>query len=662
MNLVEFTKIFPDSMFRQLPKWVDADIDLEGYKKSKAPINSKILSYDDIKDYDGRLGWIVPDGYVVVDIDNVIDSGKVFDILTNKKINFSLFTTRNGGHFIFKDSENKVAQVSDGTKCALGIKIDTRVANKGYIVLPHNDPDRKVSILTSKIDKIPIYLEPQRKVKPETVPDFLALKEGGRNTALFEHAKKLVDFTSMNNDEISDSIRIINNYLLSEPIGEGELKKTVLRDDVLTKKTTSKNKKDDDSLSPAEIANQIINDNIVITHNKDIYFYIGTHYKKQRDQEDIERLIITQYDPTLSAHGRQETLKFIKLKTLVAPDQVNKHWNEINVKNGILNISEKKLYPHDPNKLNTIYLPYEYKKESPDVYSKAIDSFFNIISNGNADKLAYLYEIVGNCLLKKNIFHKFFVIVGEGGTGKSTLLNLITNLLGQHNVSYLTMQDLQDPFKPWEVRGKLANLGDDLPDKPLNETDILKKLTTGEIITFNKKHGDHSAERFFGKLIFTANKYPIIKDKTSGMHRRIKLLDLGVSFTETGKDDPFFMSSLTTIDYEYLLLKSVDAIHNALKRKKFSPYSDELVHLAEYKELQSSAIAYLHDEDVLISDLHGKPIRDVYHSYVEYCKDIRRTPLMQKNFAEDVILEYPELAVKNTTFGNGKQKRRFIRK
>jgi hypothetical protein len=48
--------------------------------------------------------------------------------------------SKHGGHFIFKNDKN----YGQGTKLAtaIGLTIDTRSQEKGYIILPYNDPDR----------------------------------------------------------------------------------------------------------------------------------------------------------------------------------------------------------------------------------------------------------------------------------------------------------------------------------------------------------------------------------------------------------------------------------------------------------------------------------------------------------------------------------------
>ena len=73
-----------------------------------------------------------------------------------KNANFAYMKGMKGGHFIFKNDRD----VGNGAKymTSLGITIDTRAKEKGYIILPHNDPVRQWGTITNEVDPIPFLL------------------------------------------------------------------------------------------------------------------------------------------------------------------------------------------------------------------------------------------------------------------------------------------------------------------------------------------------------------------------------------------------------------------------------------------------------------------------------------------------------------------------
>lgn len=62
----------------------------------------------------------------------------------------------------------------------------------------------------------------------------------------------------------------------------------------------------------------------------------------------------------------------------------------------------------------------------------------------------------------------------NGSNGKSTLLNMITRLLGRENASFLSLQDTAERFRLIEVYGKAANIGDDIPNSYLPDSSVFK--------------------------------------------------------------------------------------------------------------------------------------------------------------------------------------------
>ena len=107
--------------------------------ESKAPMTqwrTSPLTYEQAVKYAERgyrIGWIVPEGYVVVDVDNEDNpesSACVERILNELEIPYSYNRTSRGVHFLFRD--DKLSIPSDAvTKCALGITVDHRANKKG---------------------------------------------------------------------------------------------------------------------------------------------------------------------------------------------------------------------------------------------------------------------------------------------------------------------------------------------------------------------------------------------------------------------------------------------------------------------------------------------------------------------------------------------------
>ena len=646
-ELLEFDKQFPNSKYREIkPQYtgpMETDEDREKYQKSKAPLNTTILSFDDIKNTKNRIGWIVPKDYIVIDIDNKSNARIVFDILQAFKIKFSYMTGKKGGHFIFKNMR-KVSSISAGTPCSIGITVDVRCNEKGYIVLPENDTDRKWGKISNDIDDVPFFLIPHNKLKVQS--NFVGMGEGdGRNDALLKHMLALIDYAKdLTLEEKCESIRIINSYLFTKPLSDKELQQTVLREDILKKEEES----EDNRCYEEKLASRIVKDKQIITCNDTCYIYNGKYYRQVLDPTEIERIIHLEYKPNLKEKNRREVIKFIKLKSWVASYELNKNWNEIVFKNGILNLANMTLSPHTPSVYNTIYIDCNYIKDAP--YSYIIDSFFNQISGKETDKKTLLYEIIGYCLVRRNVFSKFFICYGEGQTGKSTYLELIKRLIGESNSAYLSLNDLGQQYKPAELFGKLINLGDDIPYKGLQETDVLKKLVTGEMFAAEQKYVQKPLNfSNFAKLIFTTNKLPEVYDRTSGFYRRVMIIEIN---NKIENPDPLFLTRLTDNDYEYLLSVAIEKLLDALRVNKLTECESSKQKLEEYKTNQSSVLSFAQDFNYNKKSLDHKPCMELFKEYEQYCRDTGFKPLKKVNFDKELCDEF-KMSKRNTTWNKG---------
>lgn len=651
-NLELFNKLFPNSKYREVNPYYGGE-DHSAYQRSKAPMNTKVLSFDEIKNTPNRIGWIIPSEYIAVDLDNKVEAAKLYNILTYYKIKCVWMIGKHGGHFIFKNPK----QFGTGAKIAtsIGLTIDTRSQEKGYIILPHNDPDRRWGNMISEIADLPFFVRPLKHLRLSC--DFIDMTESCRNTELFKHFLNLKDYCDeLSLDEKVESIKIINKLILKEPLDDSELSSTVLRDDLVNREPQTR---EESSSSPSKrnlklekIASTFCEDNRVISVHEDIYKYNGKYYERCIDAE-VERNLHELYDKSLISSDRKEIINFIKLKTYTRPNDINTKWNEIVLKNGILNLSDLTLRDHTPTELNTIYIDVDWKKEP--TYSPIIDSFFNQISGGDDHKKQLLYEIIGYCLLQKPIFSKMFILYGGGGTGKSTFLNLIQRLIYDEYITTLTLHDLEKDFMPAELFGKLVNLGDDIDAKILKDTGMLKSLISGENVTARKMYQSPFQFRNFSKLIFTCNRLPIINDRTSGIYRRICLIEVD---NKIKTFDPFFIMKIEQSDLEYLLNKSVNALRVALKNNALSETDEMYKKLQTFMTEQSTVLQFLSDYSLGEDNLHLAPIQDIYDLYANYCDKNRYKPLNRLNFCTE-LCSSKNMEVVKTTKGGKDPCRRF---
>lgn len=651
-------KQFPNCGYVQIRKYEPSLWDGREYDSrldNKSPLTqwrTSPLTFEQAKIYADRgfrIGWIIPEGYVCVDIDNEDcpeSSANVERILHENCVKYAYNRSFRGLHLIFQDQALSIP--SDAvTKCSLGITVDHRANRKGYIILPVNDPHRSWGDWPTVIDNIPFYLKPMMMAKNQ-IETFIGMGEGeGRNTALFKWRTKLLQTNKLSDDEIRDSLLMINKYLFSIPLDEKEMLASVTKPRNSDEEARNKGERHKANVLEKEniynlVANKIVREyDIICIGYKQFYRFEQSHYKPLREI-DVERIIHYDMSQNISKAGREEIMRFLAVKTLVDPEEIDKQWNKIAVKNGVLDVVTGELSEPQKEDKNTIAIPWRYVEDPP--HSPKIDEFMAHISANkdgsvNLMKEQFLYQIAGYCLLKRNYFGKFFVFQGEGGTGKSTFQDLIVKMVGENNRSRVGIDKMDNDYYLATLLSKLVNIDDDAVDgKLLENTGRFKSLVSGNEITVRQIFKEPITFTPFATCMFSCNKLPRIMDKTTGLYRRLVIIELN---NKVLKPDPLFIMKLTALDMEYFLWKAVYWVGVALQEGQFRISQSEQELLRKFKCRQSSVNEWLYEDNITLRDIYGKGVATQYQYYVEWAQrnGYQKIPSML-TFKEDMCALY----------------------
>jgi putative DNA primase/helicase len=188
-------------------------------------------------------------------------------------------------------------------------------------------------------------------------------------------------------------------------------------------------------------------------------------------------------------------------------------------------------------------LPYEY---NPNAYDKTVDDLLNRITSDpvdlsksktefipNASKRQLLIDIIAHCFLtqfeRKN--QTMFILTGKGNNGKSTFEKMIHVIFGDDLTSSVKLQTLTQKFQSFGLLGKLVNIGDDIADDYITNTDILKSVISGDPIQVEGKYGAILQNfRNQSTLLFSANEVPKARDRTHGWTRRVVIVPMHYNY------------------------------------------------------------------------------------------------------------------------------------
>jgi len=367
--------------------------------------------------------------------------------------------------------------------------------------------------------------------------------------------------------------------------------------------------------------------------NEEVYIYQDGYYTSKG--EPIIKDLVEQFlEDETKEHYKKEVFGYIRDKNYQERTIFNSEPFLINLENGIYDIKHNKFIEHNPEYYFLNTLPVKYKKNAN---IKKIKKFFKQVLKPMDVKR--LQEIFGYCLYRDYHLQKAFMFLGEGANGKSTVLNLLKTLLGNENVSSLSLQELcENRFAPANLYNKLANVYPDLPDKTLTKTGMFKILTGGDTISAELKFKSHFNFSNYAKLIFSANKLPESKDDTNAYFRRWEFVTFPYTFY--GKEcDPKILEKLTDEnEISGLYNWSITGLRRLLRNGCFTNTSTVDEMREKYQRLSSPIAAFVMDcieiqpEKYIIKD-------DLYACFVEYCVK-NGLPSVAKNTFSMKLHEY----------------------
>lgn len=374
---------------------------------------------------------------------------------------------------------------------------------------------------------------------------------------------------------------------------------------------------------------------------QEIYFYNDGGYLPQGDTKIRETIRKILGDKTKDFCVK-ETISSIRETTYIDRKEINKHKNYLCLKNGLFNTDIMKLEQHNPDIITTVKLPITY---DPKANCPKWKEFISDVAYPEDQPV--LQEFFGYCLYLDYFIRSIFVLVGDGGNGKTVFMKVLESFLGVENISGVSMQDFsKDRFAKARLFGRLANICDDLPAKTIYDTGVIKQLTGGSLIEAQHKFKARFNFTNFAKVIFATNKLPEIKDRSRAIWDRIKTITFPYEFVDNPTEsyqkkkiprDKFLKQLTSPQELSGMFNWAVDGLKRLLKQGDFS-YSKSHEETREEYERKANVVKAFHDDKILYVSDNMENKRDGFAEFVTYCKE-RGLPIVSYDVFCKRILE-----------------------
>ena len=199
-------------------------------------------------------------------------------------------------------------------------------------------------------------------------------------------------------------------------------------------------------------------------------------------------------------------------------------------------------------------------------------SLKNPNDESDTDKLVQGFlEMIGYILTSGNPLNAFFILSGIGGAGKGLASNLIKEIFGTDKVGGLQLQELtpDNRFATAHLENKQINIVSDSPEKPIEDTGMLKSITGYDDIPIEPKGKDKYMipKEEVPDMILVCNNIPKFKNGIQeAIVQRVVMFEFRNQFRGTKKMNSKLLNEIldNPEEMEWLIYNGIEAYRNMI--------------------------------------------------------------------------------------------------
>lgn len=298
----------------------------------------------------------------------------------------------------------------------------------------------------------------------------------------------------------------------------------------------------------------------------------------------------------------------------------------VNFRNGMFDVVHWKMLQHDPKYKSINQIPYDFYPDA-EPERNDIDVFLEAAIPDKDDR-EMLLQHTGLCFTKDTSQQVFMILVGIGGSGKSTIIRLIIQVIGKENVSSVSLKGLSERFATADLVGKLLNSCADLEEGALDDPTTLKKLLGEDQMRGERKGQDAFDFVSYAKQIFSSNDIPVIKgERSDGFYRRLLICPMNVKPEQV---DPELSEKLKIAAdrFIYLCMKALQRLYKQGRIVR----SEHSIQLCEQLRGDSDSVQAFLDEVTEAAPDRRIDRGFLYEKYLDYCEKNERAKVTNHRF------------------------------
>ena len=334
--------------------------------------------------------------------------------------------------------------------------------------------------------------------------------------------------------------------------------------------------------------------------------------------------------------NRMENLeKLAKPELAVHITEFDSNIMQLCVKNGVIDLNTGQLIKSSPSMLHSKMAGVSYDQNAK---CPSFMQFLSDIFNRDQELIKYIQKVIGYMLTGSTKEQCMFMLLGGGANGKSTLVNLLTILLGDYAVNTpagTLMVSTTNGIGDDVVRlagARLITAQETENGQRFAEAKI-KSLTGGDQVTGRPLYGVHVSFKPVGKIVLATNNRPEIRGTDEGIWRRIREIPFNRQFKESEQDKQL-MSKLVK-ELPGILNWAIEGCLNWQSEGLIAPKAVSASG-SEYRSEMDTVAGFLRDEcRTEPTDKHR--VSSLYEQYINWCKAQGKQHLTIIQFGKSLV-------------------------
>jgi putative DNA primase/helicase len=260
----------------------------------------------------------------------------------------------------------------------------------------------------------------------------------------------------------------------------------------------------------------------------------------EADNPDEFRRRSRHYDASTKAGRRDALLGLVGTspEVVVAVEQLDSHPMLLACANATVDLRNGARRPADPADLLTRGVDVDY---DPDARSDLWLGVLNTVFGGDAGLIAYVQRLLGYCLTGIVHEHLLPVLTGKGANGKTTVVGVVQDLLGEHAITApegLIIRRDHDPHpeRLAVLRGRRLVISAELEQRAVLAESMVKTLTGGDTVSARELYGRRFNYRPTHKVLLVTNHRPRVHGTDHAIWRRMRVVPFDVTIPPERQD------------------------------------------------------------------------------------------------------------------------------